>query len=91
MNSEIPKEAYYDEPTRIMEIINEDPELYKLIQWFYKKLEENTDKEKLREFSRKRWKEYLEEHAYKPTPEQEQYNLTDWKKIEEKYFKWQPI
>lgn len=80
------KELYYDEPTRIMEIMAEDPEEYELLKWYQEFIIEKIGREKIREFNRKRWKEYLEEHQYQPSPEQEQYNITDWKKIMEKYF-----
>lgn len=80
------KESYYDEPTRIMEIMKDDPEEYGLLKWYQEFIMEKVGKENIREFSRKRWMEFMEEHKYQPSPEQKQYALTDWKKIEEKYF-----
>ena len=44
--SNLPNDYWYDEPTRIMEIIYEDPELYKRWKWFDNRVKERLKKGK---------------------------------------------
>ena len=80
---------YYDEPTRIMEIIQADHEEMEWMKPYLEIIESRVDNEKIREWSRRRWMEYLEKHQYKMTPDQEYYwenriwSDTEWKKSEE--------
>ena len=45
-----------------MEIIQEDHEEYMWMKPYLEIIESRIDKEKIREWSQKRWKEYLENH-----------------------------
>lgn len=79
---------YYDEPTRIMEIIQEDHKEMEWMKPYLEIIESRIDKEKLREWSQKRWEEYLKNHQYKMTPDQKYYwGNTIWSDIEWKKLK----
>ena len=73
--------------TRIIEIIQHEE--YMWMKPYLEIIESRVDKEKIREWSRKRWKEYLENHKYEMIPEQRYYwgnaiwSDIEWKKSKE--------
>lgn len=73
---------YYDPPTRIMEIIKENPKAYKWKQLLDNLIIERVGKEKIIKMNKKRWKEHLMKNEYKISPTQEYYynnEVKEWK------------
>lgn len=71
---------YYDAPTRIMEIIKENPKAYEWKQLLDNLIIERVGKEKIIKMNKKRWKKYINE--YKMSPTQEYYynnEVKEWK------------